>query len=214
MIYNKTYFMSGLFVNSSIFTDFNPNVIGINLPCLSRVNFDAAIHYYKNKIENNSTVIAWSCAGLFAMYLKNNHPHKIKKLLLLNCSPKLIGDISWPGINKVEFDQLIKTAEINPIKFKKKFSWLCAYPFTGDHLYLMKYINIMPHYIEFANLCKSLDLRDEFKALGQSTSLIISEKDAVIKAREEDIKKINDNIEILPIKNAGHTFFRNMRIPI
>jgi len=29
---NKTYFLSGLFVKSSIFTDLYPDVIGIDLP--------------------------------------------------------------------------------------------------------------------------------------------------------------------------------------
>jgi len=154
------------------------------------------------QFEADATVIAWSGAGLFAITLA----HQFKNLILLNSSPKLIADDDWAGITREQFSQLITFAATEPMKFKKKFAWLCAYPNVDKYLDIIEYLDVSPQQIELARSIMDMDVRQPFKSL-TNIKVISADNDAVVKVDTNALTQLNPNTRIEILKKAGHACF-------
>ncbi|MFC3034834.1 pimeloyl-ACP methyl ester esterase BioH [Pseudoalteromonas fenneropenaei] len=56
-------------------------------------------------IPEQSTLVAWSMAGLFALHLAQAYPNKVRKIILVGSSPYFLESPQWPGIKALVLAQ-------------------------------------------------------------------------------------------------------------
>ena len=72
---------------------------GINAKCLPETyNIDSLADLVGKHLPPKCILLGWSLGGLIAQKIALNETSTIRKLILLACSPKFVGDGDWPGI--------------------------------------------------------------------------------------------------------------------
>ncbi len=157
-------------------------------------------------IKQPSILIAWSLGGVFAIKIASLFPEKVKKLILLASQPRLIADTGYSGIDPQAMNIFIELAYQDFPRLKQQFINKVNFPSKND---------VGPFFLDdFSKQLKPLskilataDLRDEYRYLKTEILHIIGDKDAVLKQDEQSLCKINSNIKVVRVANAGHCGF-------
>ncbi len=157
-------------------------------------------------IKQPSILIAWSMGGLFAIRIASLFPEKVKKLILLASQPRFIADTGYSGIEYPVMNFFIESAYQNFFRLKQQFINKVNFPIEND---------VAPFFLDgYSKQLKSLlktleiaDLREDYRSLKTEILHIIGGRDAVLKQDEQSLRKINSNITVVRIADAGHCGF-------
>lgn len=156
-----------------------------------RQTFQTIVEKLHVSLPANSTIVAWSLGGLFAIALCALWPEKYKKLILLASNPKF---------NHTYAKRFLIEAEKDLPHLMKHFLRLVCFPSKSKLLRLHLEKHVINHEASLRFYLKLLfqtDLTIEFNQLTQPVFQIAGEKDAIMQSNNAD----------LVIANGGHAFF-------
>lgn len=153
-----------------------------------------------------SILIAWSMGGLFAIKIASLFPEKVKKLILLASQPRLIADTGYSGIAPQAMNAFIESAHQNFFRLKQQFINKVNFPSKND---------VGPFFLDgYSKQLKTLlkilavtDLRKDYRYLNTEILHIVGDRDAILKQDKQSLCKINSNIKVMRIADAGHCGF-------
>ena len=157
-------------------------------------------------IKQPSILIAWSLGGLFAIKIASLFPDKVKKLILLASQPRLIADTGYSGIDPQTMNIFIESAYQDFSRLKQQFINKVNFPSKNDvgTFFLDDFSKQLK---SLSKILATADLRDDYRYLKTEILHIIGDKDAVLKQDEQSLCKINSNIKVVRVANAGHCGF-------
>jgi pimeloyl-[acyl-carrier protein] methyl ester esterase len=168
------------------------------------------------KMPEQFTLVGWSLGGLIALWIAQNYPQRVKKLLLVAASPRFTVDDDWPcAVEEDVFVEFSAMAWESPMVALKHFAALQA---SGDKRpkAVKKAIDALIRGTEFRRktliagltLLKKVDLRDALVTIQCPCMMLLGENDALIKSElATHIPEINPAIQVSIIPDAGHVPF-------
>ncbi len=149
-------------------------------------------------------IIGYSTGGLLAINLAYHYPDLVVKVILINSTPKFIGNESWLGITPIKFASLVYKLERYPLNsFICHFLRLANWPSYNDledlTALVSKYCN-KDTIKNWLQLIKSIDLRMELSLLNQPLYNIVGENDILIPANPLNY----NHIKQITINEANH----------
>lgn len=189
----------------------NFNVIGLDYIQLSELPLVEIVQHIAKQIEAQSVLLGWSFGGLIAIKLAVLYPHKVKKLILFGCQPKIISSDDWLGVEKIFAINFLKGLSQNFNKQMRLFVHMVCYPNRPAVIRktLKEYL-LQESARELTSLLKLLfdaDLREEYSKLKNNVLHFISEQDVVIPQNKEQLKKLNSHVAIEKVSGMGHVGF-------
>jgi pimeloyl-[acyl-carrier protein] methyl ester esterase len=157
-------------------------------------------------INQPSTLVAWSMGGLFATKIASLFPEKVKKLILLASQPRFIADTGYSGIDPQAMNSFIESAHQDFSRLKQQFINKVNFSSRND---------VAPYFLEgcleqlktLLKILATADLREDYRYLKTEILHIMGSKDAVLRQDEQSLRKINSNITVVRIADAGHCGF-------
>jgi pimeloyl-[acyl-carrier protein] methyl ester esterase len=191
----------------------------VGVPCLYTAsskakNIEALAEAIKEKIENDTVVVAWSLGGLVATRLASLS-NKIKAIVYIASPPCFVNKSYWKNVLEGESIHGLQDSMLNDSKATLEyFAGLIAH---GDkdtkkiiriirtNLANEKYSGTLSIWL---NELLEQDQRKEFAALNIPTLHVLAEGDALINHRiENQIKQLQPKSECAVIKNSCHAPF-------
>lgn len=217
---NSVAFLPGWGFSASVWDDLlgslgNLNVKKIDLPETLEKNLAEEINSTMlERVSEDSTIVAWSLSGLFAINFCYQFPQMCKKLILINSLPRFSTGDDWMGISEKFSTRFIKQAKNHFDGISNKFLQLVQYPDNSESvkLYLQANHKILPahqdvliNYLEFLFEANFVYLLEK---LNIPIYFLLSEKDAIIPIQSAvQLSKINKNITVKIIPEVGHSSF-------
>ncbi len=216
--------LHGWGVNKSIWDGFVDRLHGfdhVDVVCLYAVaeeakasDVDALASCLKEKIKNNTVIIAWSFGGLVATRLASLCDN-IKAIVYIASSPCFINKADWNNVlDKKSILDLQRNLLRDPEKTVEYFAGLIAY---GDKNVKNLIATIRsslaseiysPTLSSWLNELLEQDQRKEFAALDMPIQYVLAEDDALISPGIiEQLKQAYPKIECVIINNSGHAPF-------
>ncbi|NOU52774.1 pimeloyl-ACP methyl ester esterase BioH [Pseudoalteromonas sp. JBTF-M23] len=97
-----------------------PGFGGANVPN-GEYTLASATQLLGEQISDNSTIVAWSLAGLFALKLAELYPTKVSKIVLVASSPCFVEALDWEGINEQVLNDFSEQLQNNTTKTIERF---------------------------------------------------------------------------------------------
>ncbi len=197
--------------------DFN----NVSKPCLYEIasntednKLESIAVALSEKINSDDVVIAWSIGGLVATHMAKL-TNKIKAVIFIASTPCFINKKDWLNvIDKKNIDDLQSRLSNNPMNALEYFAGLIAYgdasikrtnKMVRNNLAGEKYKAILSFWL---TQMQQTDLRKEFTKLSIPALVILGENDSLINSKiENQIKRLNSNIELEVMHNCGHAPF-------
>ena len=216
--------LHGWGVNKSIWNGFVDRLHGfdrVDVVCLYAIteeakagNVDALASCLKEKIKNNTVIIAWSFGGLVATRLASLCVN-IKAIVYIASSPCFINKADWNNVlDKKSILDLQRNLLRDPEKTVEYFAGLIAY---GDKnvknliaTIRSSLANVIyrPTLSTWLNELIEQDQRKEFAALDMPIQYVLAEHDALISPGIiEQLKQAHPKIDCVIINNSGHAPF-------
>ncbi|CAH9054072.1 Pimeloyl-[acyl-carrier protein] methyl ester esterase [Pseudoalteromonas holothuriae] len=92
--------------------EYNGAIYSLNLPGFGgaavpdkEYSLASAVQQLAKQINDNSTIVAWSLGGLFALYLAKYYPKKVSKVVLVSSSPCFVEQDEWEGVSGQVLDK-------------------------------------------------------------------------------------------------------------
>ncbi|QTH70490.1 pimeloyl-ACP methyl ester esterase BioH [Pseudoalteromonas xiamenensis] len=214
-------------VNDALQSNPDLHVRALNLPGFGGANWErdsytltAAADELAQQLEDDSILVAWSMAGLFAIDIATRYPQKVAKIILVGSSPFFLGSAQWNGIKPDVLQQFMEALTTNPAKTVERF--LAIQAMGSEHAkddikclrtWLAQEASASPIALAGGlNLLKECDLRQQFAALQMPILGIFGRLDALVPVKVVDeLYKLNPafRAEILP--KASHAPFISHR---
>ena len=216
------FLLHGWGVSNSVWEGFAEQLKSFKIvgaPCLYTAsgkakNVEALAETIKDKIENDTVVVAWSLGGLVATRLASLS-NKIKAIVYIASSPCFVNKPDWKNVLDDKSIHDLQDSMINdPGATLEYFAGLIAH---GDkdtkkairmirkNLAKEKYSQTLSVWL---NELLEQDQRKEFSALNIPTLHVLAEGDALINHRiENQIKQLQPTSECAVIKNSCHAPF-------
>ena len=209
------YFIPGWGFHSSVFKcpAFSPfsNAIHLDYCNVKNPSLEAVSAYLSTRIRDQSTVIAWSLGGLFALHIAHCFPQKIKKLVLIASQPRFLADHDWQGISEQTAHHFITQSKNNRAALLAYFLKLVNYPCRSPEQknYLSQHLmeSDTTTLTGLLNLMFNTDLRKEYKSIQPNILHIINGKDAVLKQNKHQLQRLNQEIQCMLANSSGHAGF-------
>ena len=216
--------LHGWGINKSIWDGFVDRLNGfdrIDIACLYTIAEEAKANSVevlasclKEKVKNNTVIIAWSFGGLVATRLASLSD-KIKGIVYIASSPCFVNKQDWNNVlDKKSISDLQSNLLRDPKKTIEYFSGLIAH---GDkdakkmittirsNIANEKYSAIL---FSWLNELIEQDQRKEFAALSMPTQHLLAERDALISPGIiKKLKQLRPKMECRIIKNSCHAPF-------
>ncbi|MBD1582005.1 pimeloyl-ACP methyl ester esterase BioH [Pseudoalteromonas sp. S16_S37] len=172
------------------------------------------------QISDNSTIVAWSLGGLFALYLAQHYPKKISKIVLVASSPCFVETQNWEGINEQVLNDFSEQLQKNTTKTIERF--LAIQAMGSEHAkedikVLRALLKAQPEANENAlsvglELLKSQDLRTIFSRLSLPIYGIFGRLDALVPRQvPARLPDLNPAFSYEIISKASHAPFISHR---
>jgi pimeloyl-[acyl-carrier protein] methyl ester esterase len=178
-------------------------------------NFHLAIETMNSQVPENAILIGWSLGGLIAIQFCHRYPHKIRHLILMNSTPRLLVAEGWNGVTKLWQKKLLTHFQKDPHHFLIKFIDKILFPYQKIDFknYLeQQLLKHKTHLKNYFNLLFLLDLRKIFSALPLKVSSIFGESDLILPVEMiDDIRKLHPQNVIYIIPNGSHIPFLTQR---
>lgn len=167
--------------------------------------------YLSDFIADQSTVVAWSLGGLFALNIAYHFPQKIKKLVLIASQPRFLADHDWQGISDQTANRFMTQSHDNLTTLLTYFLKLVNYPnrCPQHKRELSKHV-IHDHTSTLSSLLNIMfttDLRAQYPSIQASLLHIINSKDGVLTQNESQLKQLNNGAQQIITQPAGHAGF-------
>jgi len=156
-------------------------------------------------LPENSTIIAWSLGGLFAVTLCHQFPDKIKYLITTASTPKFTIGVNWLGISEKKMLKFNQEAETNLPCLMKKFQAMAVPYELNDHLLSFQNQSSLLFYLD---LLFKADVRNLYFHLTTPALHIFGDQDKILSpgcAKQISIHYPAHGVQI--IKGAGHAPF-------
>lgn len=216
--------LHGWGVNKSIWDGFADKLNGfgqVDAVCLyalaEEANADgveALASCLKEKIENNTVIIAWSFGGLVATRLASL-TDKIKGIVYIASSPCFVNKPDWNNVlDKKSISTLQRNVLSDPKKTIEYFAGLIAHGDNKAKELIVTIRSSLANEIYSATLSSWLnelleqDQREDFAALDVPMQYVLAEHDALISPEIiNQLKQINPKTGCVIIKNSCHAPF-------
>ncbi|AJC50610.1 alpha/beta fold hydrolase [Coxiella endosymbiont of Amblyomma americanum] len=185
----------------------------INLPDIKELTLNRVAQNVSYLIPNNTTIIGWSLGGLIGIMLAVYFPKKVKKLVLLSCSPRFTQKARWIGMSSVEVNKFIELAENNIVNLFDYFLTLVNYPNRATcyrHLLLSHSLNCLEHrkvLLRYLRILFKSDVRKIYKSITVPLFLVFGKQDPVVRLNLEKLYDLNPKAIMHAISGSGHLAF-------
>ncbi len=199
-------------------------VTNIDLPGVGISNWDSKTETVYDiaeqilpELPKQAIYVGWSFGGLVSMAIAAKHPERVKHLIGIGTSPKLIAAEDWIGFPAPGFSVGFDVVKQKGLKvllredFADEFAQFDPKP--SQYAVLNKILDQspeIPQHILFKGieLCDSTDLREDFRTIQCPIDFIMGEDDfKVLIASVLGIKKLNPKMRVHSIAGAKHIPF-------
>ncbi len=197
------------------------NVLLLDLPGYGGAewadDFDRQVAQLVKKIPKGSHLVAWSLAGLYGLRMATLYPDRLSKLTLVSSSPSFVQKIDFKNaLNKKLLEQFSQQLITDRTKTIERFLLLQLHsqPQLNEYARALKKIilkggEVKQKVLEFGLSClKDIDCREDLRSCSIPILFILGVKDMIVPySVADDIKKINENINVVVLDGAGHLPF-------
>lgn len=201
---NKFTFISGWAFKPEVFEDIITLLPADEIQLIDLCDFDVNTFNASSR-QDKHILIGWSLGCLTALQLCNLHPQHFTHLILLSGTPRFKQDQNWGGINEVQIQKQLASAETDISRYLRQFMRLACYPeksLDNANKYLHSTKETSLQYL-LQTLFHS-DLREQFKNINIPIMQIIAENDRVVLPTQSLQSKSLIANTIHSIPNAGH----------
>ncbi|ABM04887.1 carboxylesterase BioH (pimeloyl-CoA synthesis) [Psychromonas ingrahamii 37] len=155
---------------------------------LAEYSLDTIVERIMESVPEQSIWCGWSLGGLIASHASYLYPNKIAKLIQVCTSPKFVGDLLWPGVETIVFENfklgLLKNSDKTLARFISIQAMGCEST-RKDTLILKKLLKdtkqaSLMALSEGLNLLSESDLRREFAQISLPCLSIFGQFDSLV----------------------------------
>lgn len=176
----------------------------------------SAAELIATKLPDNSVLVAWSLAGLFALYIATKHPNKVKRIVLVASSPHFCEQDNWPGIKPEVLSQFMAQLSTDHKKTVERFLAIQAMGSEHARDDVKQLKSILNHYPEphidalsgGLEILQREDLRVQFQSVKAPISGIFGRLDSLVPEKVISLlTQLRSDFEHVVINKASHAPF-------